>query len=250
MNKNILLAACTHGDELIGLKAVQKLKRTSFSKDFDFVIANPVALEKNIRFIDADLNRVAPGNINSEKFEERRAAEILDLAKNYDLILDLHGSVSKSCGIFIIITNLTKENLLLASWLDIKNIVIWLGEPGKPTGPWTQYAGQAIEIECGDKNNPAVKNLLEKKLRKFLQKIRKNKLSNNLNENLKNKNVFEVYGKLIDGPDGKLRDFKLTKFNDEEFYPLLSGQYQDVKCYKMRTWGLGTRNWGTRLLGD
>ena len=51
--------------------------------------------------------------------------------------------------------------------------------------------------------------------------------------------IFYVYDKLMSTELKKkkifLKDFKLTKLNNEAFYPLLTGQYKKdgIACYKM-----------------
>jgi succinylglutamate desuccinylase len=233
--KRLLFGVCTHGDEEVGLQAVRKLKRTSFSKDFDFVIANLMAYARGVRFVDCDLNRCGPGSLKSEKYEERRAAELIALARDYDWVIDLHGAPNKNCGTFIIISKPTWENLLLASWLGIANIVVWSSAKDKPTGPWARFVRMSIEIECGDKLNKETVINLEKKLREFLRKERTGLLGLCLEKNLEDKNLFVVTGKIQDEDyKEKLIDFQATKYQGEEFYPLLAGDYPGINCYQMK----------------
>ena len=112
LNKKILFIAAVHGDEKIGVEAINKIQKTKLSEKFDSLIANQKALAQNKRFIDSDLNRIFPGNVNGN-YEEKRAKEITKIAKNYDFVIDLHGTISNT-GIFIIIPKFTLANLLLA----------------------------------------------------------------------------------------------------------------------------------------
>jgi len=223
IKKDILFLGATHGDEKVGVKALQRLEE---SNKFDWLLANEEAYKEGKRFLEIDMNRAAPGNIDSEKYEERRVAEILRKFNSYNYVVDIHGTVANS-GLFIILTKLSFDDLLLALQFDIPNIVIWLPKEKKATGPLVEFAQPGIEIECGPKESEAVTEELTEKLKTFL---------NNYNEpitkdNLKGKSIFWVEGK-IEKSSVPLKDFELTKVEGEEFYPLLVGEY-GISCYKM-----------------
>lgn len=231
--KDILVLTAVHGDESIGVRAMRIIDKRIPDNRFAWTIANEKALSKNQRFVDADLNRAAPGNKNSKQYEVRRASELLKLANNYRYVFDIHGTSANS-GIFTIVTNPTLENLALASILPIDNIVIWISQPRKKSGPITQFVKCGLEIECGLKNSP--KTL--KQLAKILEEINGKSIDYS-NLNLKGKNLFQVYGKLMKSEINnknykKLKDFKKTKINTEIFFPLLVGRYLGLACYKMR----------------
>ncbi len=80
-----------HGDEPCGKKAIERFLEEDWEveKPVKFIIANEEALEENERFLDADLNRSFPGDKDSEKHEERLAAEIMDEVEGTK-VLDLH----------------------------------------------------------------------------------------------------------------------------------------------------------------
>jgi len=63
--KKILFIVATHGDEKIGVEVIERLRTKKLDRFFDYLVANPKALEKNTRFIDVDLNRSYPGVRNS-----------------------------------------------------------------------------------------------------------------------------------------------------------------------------------------
>jgi predicted deacylase len=85
------VAGSLHGDEPAGKNAIESFieEDHDFRKPVQFIIGNEEALEKDERFLDTDLNRAFPGDADSEKHEERLAAEIMDLAEGTK-ILDLH----------------------------------------------------------------------------------------------------------------------------------------------------------------
>ncbi len=225
MKKNLLFTTLTHGDELIGLNVIKKLQVINKKNKINYIISNPKAFSKNVRFIDSDLNRVFPGKKNGD-YEQRRAYFIKNLGKQYKQVIDLHGTVSNT-GIFIIITKLTKKNLLLAIKLDIKRIVIWT-DVSEVTGSLSTFMSSGIEIECGPKNRVKTQEDLFNKLNKFLN----NKNDIDVEKELSKRNIFIVFGKLekTKKKPVDLKDWK--KSND--YYPLFVDQYKDVWCYKLR----------------
>lgn len=231
--KDILTIVATHGDEKIGVEAMKAFEKQNPTNRFTWIVANEKALMNNRRFIDVDLNRIAPGRKAAKQYEVNRAYEINQLAKNYRYVMDIHGTVANS-GIFSIVTRPTLQNLGLASVLPIKNVIIWTSENSKKTGPITQFVNCGIEIECGPKNSPQILEQLIKILNTInVADINKSNLS------LDDKNIYQVYGKLMKNKVStkeykKLKDFKQAKIGSETFYPLLIGQYPELACYKMR----------------
>ncbi len=68
--KNILLIVNTHGDEPVGYSAIKSLLVARQVVDkFDWIIGNPKATLENKRFLDVDLNMVAPGDPSALKYE-------------------------------------------------------------------------------------------------------------------------------------------------------------------------------------
>lgn len=233
-----LIVAGTHGDEAVGVKALEKLfKKSNLINKFDSLIANPKATDKGVRFIDADLNRVFPGKKHSSKYEVRRAYYLSKIFKRYKYIIDLHQTLIND-RIVIIIANLTVNSLRLALALPIKEILIWPSlSLGKSAATLTELVNYGVEIECG------VKNLFTKNLQKLVKIlvgfiIEKNKLvspSNIKRESLKRK-FYLVYEKIkpqeVKGK--KLIDFGIIKNKQETFIALLFGRHTKILGYKMR----------------
>jgi hypothetical protein len=232
--KDILFIYRTHGDEDVGeyaLKALAKQKRVTAPKiTYDTIVGNPAARKKDVRFTDCDLNRSAPGSQNSKLYEERRAWEILRIAKGYEAVIDLHGTTARS-GIFTIVTKSTKKNLSLAMALPIQHVVIWESAGPSKTGPITQFVNRGVEVECGPQNS--------KKIIGELATILGQITSRGLRAvDPSRKKIFVVYGKIIKEEYGNRkivwRDFKIAEYQGEKFYPLLVGQYKKYVCYKMK----------------
>lgn len=233
MHKKFLVLVATHGDEYFSIPLVKRLKRANPDR-FDVEISNPLALKKRIRFIDCDLNRVAPGSKLAKQYEIRRANYIIEKSKQYEFVLDIHGADS-NCGIFTIVTNPTPANLILAYLLPIKRIVIWGSRKnGHKFGSISRFVNCGVSIECGPKNSQSIKSQLSALIEKFL-------LSYALNQETNDRELYQVIGKVSEKDISKtqmknLEDFKKVKLNDQLFFPILVNQYSDEKivCYKMR----------------
>ncbi|MEK7099348.1 MAG: succinylglutamate desuccinylase/aspartoacylase family protein [Patescibacteria group bacterium] len=224
--RNLLFLAAVHGDEGFSIPILQGLER-DFPQCFSWVVANEEALRRGIRFTDTDLNRSAPGESASPHYEMRRAAQILETAKGYRFVIDVHGTTAES-GIFVIVSNPTPCNIALAAALPIANVVIWASKPPRKFGSLTQFVDCGVGIECGPKNSIVVQEDLRHILTAFLTAgVRP--------DPIRRQNWFRVCGKIPSGHGLEgVRDFQETFIDDECFYPLLVGQYEDVFCYMMQ----------------
>lgn len=237
--KNTLVIVCTHGDEQIGEHAIKSLRNQKIDFAFDVEIGNPQALKKGVRFIDVDQNRIAPGNLTSSLYEERRVAELLQKAINYDYVIDIHGTKSNS-GIFIIIPKLTNDNIIFAMQLPIKKIVIWENvSKKKKYGPITKFVKNGIGIEAGPKNNKKVLTQLTnilKKINSNIKNIKSNLTKKEIKTIAKYKEFYRVYGSLspdeILNKNKKMFNFIKYKNGKEYFYPLLPREYKGKIFYK------------------
>lgn len=225
--RKILFILATHGDEGFTIPIFQKIE-TLYSKSefgYEWVIGNPKALERNIRYVNLDLNRCAPGKPNSLVYEERRAAELVKYANEFENVIDIHGSISQ-CGIVTIIPNPTIKNILFAGLLPIKRNVIWNSNSSLNKGSIVQFCKNvAIEIECGPKSSSKIQNKLQSTIIKIIT------TASETNLNVFEKEFYAVYGKKIDKTT-KYKDFVVTQ-DSEKFIPFMANQYREITCYKM-----------------
>ena len=87
----ILVIGGMHGNEPLGIALADKFLSKPI-KGIDAVIANPAARAINERFVAQDLNRSFPGQSDDDNFEVRRAAELIEITKKYDVVLDFHNT--------------------------------------------------------------------------------------------------------------------------------------------------------------
>lgn len=99
----ILATISTHGNELLGpnLLAYMLSKRSKLLEDIEFIIANPRAYAKNVRYIESDLNRSY--GLGLDTYEGQRAKVIEERIRllKPGLVLDFHTTTAEQPNILI-----------------------------------------------------------------------------------------------------------------------------------------------------
>jgi len=140
----IAVVSAVHGDEPCGEKAVQKFLENvpELRKSVRFVTANEKALERDERFIDTDLNRSFPGDLESDSHEERLAARLLEELEGLKVLV-LHSM--KDFEEPFSLVNGVEEDLLKSPGVDKAVDVRPLDE-----GSIEKYL-DAVSVETGEK---------------------------------------------------------------------------------------------------
>ena len=140
--------------------------KTIFSK-YSLFVGNKAALEKSVRFIDADLNRCFPGNINGNH-EEKIAYDLLKKVEGFDFIVDLHSS-SNACPLFGLITKPNSRKIEFARNLGLSKLVIMPGSfaNGKALIDFAKYG---ISLEIGPHHKKENIDEAAGHIRHFLEK--------------------------------------------------------------------------------
>ncbi|MEK9177440.1 MAG: succinylglutamate desuccinylase/aspartoacylase family protein, partial [Patescibacteria group bacterium] len=90
--KTLAVFGGMHGNERVGVRAIEHLVSTLsvLRGTVHLVYANPPAIEKNVRLVDANLNRLFDRGIKGDTYEYARALELMDLLDSCDALLDIH----------------------------------------------------------------------------------------------------------------------------------------------------------------
>lgn len=119
----ILVIGGMHGNEPLGIEVV-RLFRQKPVKDVEVVLANNLAIKSNSRYVGQDLNRSFPGDSKSDEYEPRRAAQLLAITTQYDIVLDFHNTYCENndCGF----VGQSADELLYkaAASLGLKRIIV------------------------------------------------------------------------------------------------------------------------------
>lgn len=212
----------------------------SSGHSFDYIIGNPKALAVGKRYLEADLNRSAPGKRSGKMYEERRAFKLMQELKPYRYVVDLHQTPAND-RIILILMKLNARTLALASAFPVRDVLYWPSSEPK-TGPVTQYVPQGLEVESGTKTSF---EKTQKKLEKVLKAFLANLDSIPENESVfrskqiipKGKRFFHVYAKIEPGDvanPARLKDFGPVRTKKESFTALLFGKHAGLIGYKMK----------------
>ena len=160
--KKILIVSGTHGNELNPVWAVEKFRNlintSSQSKHLEFILGNPKALEKGLRYIDVDLNRsfnVLKTASNQNFYEVNRSEYLINEygfqgTKACPIVVDLHTTTS-CMGTSIVMYGRRQRDFCLAAILQAKfGLPIYLHEKDKnQTGFLVESWPCGLVIEIG-----------------------------------------------------------------------------------------------------
>lgn len=237
------IVCCVHGNETYGLEVIDKLPVSVPN-----FIANPMAVEKNKRFIDVDLNRCFPGKLNGN-YEEVIADRLTNDLRYFDYILDLHSS-SNNCPMFGIITKPNKDKIEFAKKLGLKRLVV-MPEFFASGKALIDFVNCGISIEVGphkrDENTQEVLELINN----FLYKNKKNEdieiyeVFDIIKKNLSNI-IIENFEKIKKGQiiAYDTQDTNIKQCADFDFTAVLveEGSYGDILCLACKDYAYDTVN--------
>jgi len=237
----ILLNIGTHGDEQIGLKVANDLKKLHI-KNGELIInvANERAFKLKKRLINQDLNRSFPGKKNGN-YEEQRAYELLPIIKSADVVIDIHSTKSELKDALII----TKLDKKIREYIKIISPKYVLCMSATKNNTLISQAKTGFAFEYGkDKDLKVVKKIVNGI--KFL--LAHFKMINLRVKKINNQPIFFNAYKTVLKPKGakldrKIKNYKLVKKSQvyatvknkqlkarQNFYPILFGNknYQDI----------------------
>lgn len=138
------IVACVHGDETCGWHAFNRLKASdvTLQAPVKFVLANERAFKLGYRYCDVDLNRVMPGDPESEKHERRLAARLRRELEGTK-VLDFHSTESTGCP-YAIVSGGDAASLELARSTGLDRVVDMSRIGGGVTDSVT-----GVAVECG-----------------------------------------------------------------------------------------------------
>lgn len=241
-NPKIAIIGCVHGDEIIGKKVINELKKINLKNgSLYFIIANQEALNRKKRYIKKDLNRSFPGKINGI-VEEKIAYKIKKELKRFDVVIDIHATNSNFDSL-VVVTKFNTEIKKILKFTPIDKIAL-IRKKVFGGNDLISYAKLGVSLEYGpDKSGKNYKKCLKdiKIVLKNLGLISGKKIV------FKQKTLYTVKGKYKVSNQFKqnncLKDFKLIKKGDimgkdnlkevistKNFYPIFlgKGKYKNI----------------------
>jgi len=236
----IMLNILTHGDELIGLKVANELKKLNISKDIlNINIANKKAYKLRKRFVEADLNRSFPGKVNGNH-EEKLAYKLNNIIKGYDIVFDIHSTTS-SLKDAVIVTKFDEETKKILDIISPKYLLFM--NLFKDNALLTN-AKIGIGFEYGNDNNEEVLNKIVLDIKKVLAHLN---IIDKFDYKKRKTKYFKIDNSTIK-PSGyvllpNIKNYEFIKkgsiyaennskylIADKDFYPVLFGEktYTDI----------------------
>ncbi|MEA3304326.1 MAG: succinylglutamate desuccinylase/aspartoacylase family protein [Patescibacteria group bacterium] len=224
----VAIFAGVHGDEVCGVEAFQKkLPEITISRGkVFFVYANLRAIEENVRYTDANMNRCfgKDSDKHIEKalgsYERERALELMPILDQCEALLDIHASTNKESTPFIICEphsfdiakNLPDFPIRSHGWDDIE------------TGGTDYYMntvltdsgvkGKGVCVECGYLADPFGQKRAENALLSFLRYFDMIDIDLDLVENTDQREIhaYDIYHTVIGfKKEREFYDFELLK---------------------------------------
>ena len=137
----VIVLGGVHGNEIAGIEVLDRVK-----DKVDTLLCNPKAVEKNVRFVEEDLNRLF--GVENDSYEGNLAKEIKKKLNQYDICIDIHNSTSKETEPFVICE---KNCLEVVKKIPVKKVVLGFSKFEKGTDYYMNRNGKiGICIECGN----------------------------------------------------------------------------------------------------
>lgn len=179
--KKVCILAGIHGNELPGILAIEDiLKENEFTPlcgEVCFIIVNKEAINKNLRYIEQDLNRCFIENKINNSYEGKLAQYLKNVLLEYDISLDLHSTKTKSSPFIIC----EKNAFSLVENFPIK--IISSGFDSKQPGATDTYMNQngkiGICVESGYMKDKDSIFLVKEIIFTFLKELNMLKYYNN-----------------------------------------------------------------------
>lgn len=173
--KNLLVCVAIHGNELCGLRAVERVlpSLTLIRGSLTVIVGNPRAMERGVRYVDTNLNRLFRRDDQVSEslrttYEYQRSRELMPYITAADAVLDIHSSGTPGAPPFVIANayGLPKAELLgfpLVSygWGEV--------EPGGTEDYAEKLGISAYCVECGYHNDESAIARAEDALLRFCQ---------------------------------------------------------------------------------
>jgi len=245
----VAVVGSIHGDEPCGRDGIEAVLADppDVDRPVKFIVVNERALEAGKRYLEIDLNRVFPGDPDSDVHEMRLAAELTEELQGLT-VLSLHSTQSYD-GMFALVDDLTEFTREVCPKLSVDAVV---RTRGQNEGRLFSVVKSTIEVECGYQGSGQAARNAEQVIREFLAAVGvSDEPAPDRRESLP---VFQLGGPIPKHPAAKyevfVRNFESvaagdpvaaadgeTVYAEEPFHPvLLSAEgYEDVFGY------MGTR---------
>ncbi|WP_226479224.1 succinylglutamate desuccinylase/aspartoacylase domain-containing protein [Natrinema amylolyticum] len=163
----VAVVAGVHGDEPCGVRAVERLldERPTVNRPVKLIVANEAALERQVRFLDEDLNRAFPGDPDAKTHEGRLAAELVSELEGC-LTFSMHSTQSHADP-FAIVNGVSETAKEIVPQLPVAAMV----ETSNFAEGRLFSAVDTVEVECGLQGSETAAQNADRLTRAFLTAV-------------------------------------------------------------------------------
>lgn len=198
----ILAIISTHGNELLGpnLLAYMLAKRSKLLENMEFIMANPRAYAKNVRYTESDLNRSY--GLDLDTYEGRRAKIIEERIRllKPELVLDFHTTTAEQPNILI---TADKDNEVVRRFINssaVKDILVV-----KPLNDITTVVSNFAAYEV---SNSHLNDDLYKQICTDIERYLDGKMID------QERIFYKMVGKILPEEEQNIADLKNFAYND------------------------------------
>lgn len=148
----IAIVGGTHGNEFTGIEVCKALDLSAkeYKNEFRTFIANPLAHQKKVRYIDSDLNRAYSKSSKPVGNEKERSDYLkAEIVGKFDFLIDLHSTTS-NMGSTLILTDRNPKTLKAACFIKDRfphyKLIFAAGGEDPYYTPNMTKAGLTVEI--------------------------------------------------------------------------------------------------------
>ncbi len=163
----IAVVAGIHGDEPCGVRAIERLldDRPAVERPVKLVVANEEALERQVRYVDEDLNRAFPGDPDATTHEGRLADRLVEELDGC-LAFSMHSTQSHAEP-FAIVNGVSEIATDICPQLPVSAVV--------ETSTFSQgrlfSSIDTVEVECGMQGTETAAENADRLTRAFLTAV-------------------------------------------------------------------------------
>ncbi|WP_254523784.1 succinylglutamate desuccinylase/aspartoacylase domain-containing protein [Natrinema caseinilyticum] len=163
----VAVVAGIHGDEPCGVRAIERLldERPTVKRPVKLIVANEAALERQIRFVDEDLNRAFPGDPDAETHEGKLASDLVSELEGC-LAFSMHSTQSHAEP-FAIVNGVGETATDVVPQLPVTAMV----ETSTFAEGRLFSAVETIEVECGLQGSETAAENADRLTRAFLTAV-------------------------------------------------------------------------------
>ncbi|MXV63365.1 succinylglutamate desuccinylase [Natronorubrum sp. JWXQ-INN-674] len=163
----IAVVAGVHGDEPCGVRAVERLldERPTVERPVKLIVANERALERQVRFVDEDLNRAFPGDPDAATHEAQLAHRLVDELEGC-FTFSMHSTQSHADP-FAIVNSVSETANELVPQLPVSAMV----ETSNFAEGRLFSEIDTIEVECGLQGSETAAQNADRLTRAFLTAV-------------------------------------------------------------------------------